>query len=178
MLVIIFSRCRDVRSNTTKKWWRVAWLLIVIFRIYKARDKKRGGGKGSLPSRSHFNSSCLRASIARMLKLLMTSSTPEAPSSSCFYVLHAPIATTLKLLMMSNTLEALPKLWQWKWTQKGGGWGGGQQHEGGRWVGRKKRVGRSFRKKTWGQGWAKKKVIIKLLLEKKTELGKKSSWGK
>jgi hypothetical protein len=38
-----------------------------------------------------------------------------------------------------------------------GGWRGGQQDEGGRWVGRKKAgmwvgVGRSFPKETWGQG--------------------------
>jgi hypothetical protein len=48
-------------------------------------------------------------------------------------------------------------------SAKGSGWGGSQQDEGGRWVG----VGRSFPKKTWGQGWAKKKVIKKLLPGKK-----------
>jgi hypothetical protein len=63
-------------------------------------------------------------------------------------------------------------------STKGGGWGGGQQDEGGRWVGRKKGgrwvgIGRSFPKKTWGEGWAKKKVIKELFPEKKTELGKK-----
>jgi hypothetical protein len=47
-----------------------------------------------------------------MLKLLMTSNTPKAPSSSCF---HALAATTLKLLM---TQAALMKLWQWKQAQK------------------------------------------------------------
>jgi hypothetical protein len=56
-------------------------------------------------------------------------------------------------------------------SAKGGGWGGSQQDEGGRWVG----VGRSFPKKTWGQGWAKKKVIKKLFPEKNTELGEKRS---
>jgi hypothetical protein len=60
-------------------------------------------------------------------------------------------------------------------STKGGGWGGGQQDEGGRWVGTKKGsrwvgVGRSFpKKKTWGQGWAKKKVI-KHPRKKKPEL--------
>jgi hypothetical protein len=57
-------------------------------------------------------------------------------------------------------------------SAKGGRWGGGQQDGGGRWVGRKKGgrwvgVGRSFQAKTWGQGWAKKKVIRKLFPEKK-----------
>jgi hypothetical protein len=57
-------------------------------------------------------------------------------------------------------------------SAKGGGWEGGQQDGGGRWVGRKKGgrwvgVGKSFPTKTWGQGWAKKKVIKKLFLEKK-----------
>jgi len=55
---------------------------------------------------------------------------------------------------------------------KGGEWGGGQQDEGGRWVGRKKggrwvKVGRNFPKETWGQEWAKKKVIKKCSQEKK-----------
>jgi hypothetical protein len=40
-------------------------------------------------------------------------------------------------------------------SAKGGEWGGGQQDEGGGWIGRKKggrwvEVGRSFPKKTWG----------------------------
>jgi hypothetical protein len=39
--------------------------------------------------------------------------------------------------MASNTLETLTM----KVSAKGGGWGGGQQDEGGRWVGRKKGVG-------------------------------------
>jgi hypothetical protein len=58
-------------------------------------------------------------------------------------------------------------------SAKGGGWGGGQHDEGGRWVSRKKGsrwvgVGRSFpKKKTWGQGWAKTKVIKKLFPDKK-----------
>jgi hypothetical protein len=48
-------------------------------------------------------------------------------------------------------------------STKGGGWGGGQQDEGGRWVGKKKGgrwvgVGNSLqKKKTWSQGWAPKK---------------------
>jgi hypothetical protein len=51
-------------------------------------------------------------------------------------------------------------------SAKGGGWVGGQEDEGGRWVGRKKGgrwvgVGMNFPKKTWGQGWDKKKVIKK-----------------
>jgi hypothetical protein len=51
-------------------------------------------------------------------------------------------------------------------SAKGGGWGGGQQDEGGRWVGRKKGgrwvgVGRSFPKKNLGSRVAKKKVIEK-----------------
>ncbi len=51
--------------------------------------------------------------------------------------------------------------------------------EGGRWVGRKKGsrwvgVGKSFPKKTWGQGWAKKKSDKKPVpRKKKTELGNK-----
>jgi hypothetical protein len=61
---------------------------------------------------------------------------------------------------------------------KGGGWGGGQQDEGGRWVGRKKAgrwvgVGRSFPKRNLGSGAGQKKVIKKLFPEKKTELGKR-----
>jgi hypothetical protein len=57
-------------------------------------------------------------------------------------------------------------------STKGGGWGGGQQDEGGRWVGRKKGhrwvgVGRSFPKKTWGQGWANKQMIKNLFQGKK-----------
>ncbi len=75
-----------------------------------------------------------QAPIATTLKLLTMRSTHDAPISSCF---HTPTATTLKLLMMSNTFEALAM----EVSAKGGGWGGGQQDEGGRWVGRKKGVG-------------------------------------
>jgi len=45
--------------------------------------------------------------------------------------LLSPAATTLKLLMTSSTPEVLAM----EVSAKGSGWGGGQQDEGGRWVG-------------------------------------------
>jgi hypothetical protein len=52
----------------------------------------------------------------------------ETPSSSCFCTL---VVTTLKLLTTRSTLEALVM----EVSAKGGGWGGVQRDEGGRWVG-------------------------------------------
>jgi hypothetical protein len=65
-------------------------------------------------------------------------------------------------------------------SAKGGGWGGSQQDEGGRWVGRKKGgrwvgVGRSFPEKNLGSVVGQKKNDKKTIpgKKKKTELGKK-----
>jgi len=52
-------------------------------------------------------------------------------------LLLCSIATALKLLTTSSTPKALAM----EVNTKGGGWGGVQQDEGGRWVGRKKGVG-------------------------------------
>ncbi len=57
-------------------------------------------------------------------------------------------------------------------STKGGGWGGGQQDEGGRLVGRKKGVrwvgvGRSFPKKNLGLGVGQKKSDKKTVPRKK-----------
>jgi hypothetical protein len=56
-------------------------------------------------------------------------------------------------------------------SAKGGVWGGGQQDEGGRWVGRKQGgrwvgVGRSFPEKYLGSRVSQKKVIKKLFPKK------------
>jgi len=108
------------------------WCHHHLLRNKEKKNKKRRGDV-NLPSSSHFSSSCFYAPIATTLKLLTMSNTHEAPISSCF---HTPAATTLKLLT-SSTFEALVM----EVSTKGGGWGGGQQDEGGRWVGRKKGVG-------------------------------------
>jgi hypothetical protein len=60
-------------------------------------------------------------------------------------------------------------------SAKGGGWGGSQQDEGGRWVGRKKGgrwvgVGRSFPQKNLGSGVGPKKMIRKLFPENEKKL--------
>jgi hypothetical protein len=53
-------------------------------------------------------------------------------------------------------MNNIPKALVMEVNAKGGGLGGGQQDEGGRWVGRNNRVGwLGFRFRTWGQGWAK-----------------------
>jgi len=70
-------------------------------------------------------------------------------------------------------------------SAKGGGWGGGQHDEGGRWVSRKKGsrwvgVGRSFpKKKNLGSGVGQNKSNKKTVpRQKKLSSGKKSSWEK
>ncbi len=51
---------------------------------------------------------------------------------------------------------------RWVGRKKGGRWVG--RKKGGRWVG----IGRSFpKKKTWGQGWAQKKIDKKNCSQKK-----------
>jgi len=62
-----------------------------------------------------------------------------------------------------------------KVSAKGGGWGGGQHDEGGRWVGRTKGgrwvgVGRSLPKKNLGSGVGPKKKTIKKLFPEKKKL--------
>jgi hypothetical protein len=57
-------------------------------------------------------------------------------------------------------------------SAKGGGWGGGQEHEGGSWVGRKNGgrwvgVGRSFPKKNLGSGVGQTKSDKKTVPRKK-----------
>ncbi len=194
------SCCYRLRWNCRKEsWW--SWYhrfpslgkVVLCRRRHKRRwqwhcchliHSKKNAKKDFFIRKEEEKGAYLQApTFTTTLKLLLL-------SRSCCHHVEAPlVGALLKLPTLEAHVDfALLKLWAtqalfrlealvMEASAKGGGWGGGQQDEGGRWVGRKKGgrwvVGRSFPKNTWGQGWAKKKVIKKTVPRKKTELEKK-----